>query len=83
MRTMMVNNLYDSFLRLSQSEKKEFMLKLKEHEKQEVAYTVSKHPLTHNQYQERVNEGILQCISGQSKSLQQTCQDKGYDYDSL
>lgn len=83
MRTMMVNNLYDSYLRLSQSEKKEFMLRIKEHEKQEVAYTSSGHPLTHSQYQELVHKGISQCTVGHCKSLQQMCKDKGYDYDAL
>ena len=83
MRTMMVNNLYDSYLRLSQSEKNEFLLRIKEHEKQEVAYTSSGYPLTHNQYQERIHEGLLQCTSGQCKPLQQICKDKGYDYDAL
>ena len=82
MKTM-TENLFDSFVRMTPSEQKEFMLRVKAYENQIVAYTPKGNPLTRLQYQERVNTGIAQCFSGRGKSLEQVCEDTGNDYDAL
>lgn len=82
MKTM-TDNLYDSFVHMTPSEQKEFMLRIKAYENQIVAYASNGRSLRRQQYQERVNAGISQCSSGQSRSLEQLCGDTDNDYAAL
>lgn len=59
------------------------MLRIKVYENQIVAYASNGRPPMCQQYQERVNVGISQCTSGQSRSLEQLCGDTDNDYAAL
>jgi len=81
-----VENIYNEIALLSDTDRDNLFSRMKREFYQVsdiVAYTTDGKALTREQYQNRVNVGIKQCMRGESISLEELSKELGYNYAEL
>jgi len=81
-----LENIYNEIMLLSDSDRLKLYSRMKKelHENTDiVAYTTYGEPLTLEKYKKEVQAGIEQCMRGESSSLEDLCNELGYQYADL
>jgi hypothetical protein len=86
MQHLNVEKIYSEIVLLSDTERDTLFNRMKNEFYQDteiVAYTTDGSPLSCEQYQRRINDGIEQCVKGESVSLEDLSKELGYNYADL
>jgi hypothetical protein len=86
MKSMSAESIYSKIMLLSDIERDKLYNRMRENFYQNVeivAYTTTGAPLTRQQYRDKVNAGIEQCMTGKSISLEDLSKELGYNYADL
>ena len=81
-----IESIYNEIIHLSDTDRDNLFNRIKREFYQSsdtVAYTTDGKALTREQYQNRVNAGIEQCLRGKSTNLEELSKELGYNYASL
>ena len=81
-----VESIYNEIVLLSEVDRDNLFSRMKKEFYQNsdaVAYTTGGKALMRDQYQKRVNEGIEQCMRGESINLEELSKELGYNYEDL
>jgi hypothetical protein len=86
MELLNVERIYGEIMLLSDSDRNKLYSRIKNElyqNSESATYTTFGKPLTHEQYRQRVNAGIEQCMKGESISLEDFSKELGYHYADL
>jgi len=86
MAQLNVDSIYNEIVLLSDTDRDNLFNRMKKEFYQSsniVAYTADNKALTQEQYQQRVNFGIEQCMRGESIDLEELSKELGYNYADL
>jgi len=81
-----VESIYNEIVLLSNTDRDNLFNRMKNEFYQSnniIAYTANNKMLTQEQYQQRVNLGIEQCMRGESIDLEELSKELGYNYADL
>ena len=86
MARLNVESIYNEIILLSNIDRDNLFNRMKREFYQSsdiIAYTTDNKALTQEQYQQRVNTGVEQCMRGESTNLEKLSKELGYNYADL